>query len=181
MCSRCQAVPKTADERVLSLCLSLECVSQQTLTRCLQHFEKKNKPPRFKEAIIKRAEELLEEQQDSSLGEKSIEFPSSVMNFEISDESIEVVKTVTAHIIGKGPKQESDDANATLGKRKRTYHRAQWKVGDDISEDQYEANKDQKGDIHIWFRWLNNQWTWSCISSSKFNQLRAVEEGRLSL
>lgn len=180
LCKQCHAVPKTQDEKVLSLCLSLECVTQQTLNNCSKYFKKKNKAPRFKAPIVQRATEFLEEQQDGAGTNQSIEFSSSAFDFpDLSEESVQAIRqTVTAHIIGKGPKQDSGDANASLGKANKTYHRTQWVVGVDISEEQYETNKDPRGDIYIWYRWLNNKWTWLTVSPAKFDQLKAVESGR---
>ncbi len=179
LCSQCDAIPKERDEQVLSLCLSLECVTEQTLLKCSQHFQKKKRPPRFKESIVERAERCLEEQTNSDT-DQSVMFSASVFDFsDLQDEPTKVRKEVTAHIIGKGPKQEVSDANASLGKAHKTYHKLSWTVGDDISEEMYEANKGSHGDVYIWYRWLDNRWAWSCISSNKFEQLKSVESGRL--
>lgn len=182
LCGQCHAVPKTQEEKVLSLCLSLECVSHQSLNTCRRYFHRKNKPPRFKPPVIKRAKDSLQEMMASSGVERSIEFSSSVFNFEdlIQDDENEVIRqTVTVHVIGKGPKQESADANANLGKANKTYHRVEWEVGVDISEAEYETAKDPSGELHIWYRWLNNSWTKQTVSPAKFDQLKAIESGRL--
>lgn len=179
LCSRCGAVPKTQDEKVLSLCLSLECVTQKTLLVCQRHFEKKKRAPRFKESIVQRATKCLEEQVESA-SDNSIMFSNSVFDFsDLREEKSTPARRVTAHIIGKGPKQHNADANASLGKPHQTYHRSSWVVGNDISEEMYESNKGPRGDVYIWYRWLNNQWSWSCIARDKFEQLKAVESGRL--
>jgi len=182
LCKQCHAVPKSDEERVLSLCLSLECVTQRTLNNCRAYFKKKNKSPRFKPPIVQRAKEFLDEQMENSSGNQSVEFSSSVFNFDdmnLVEDSTVFTKTITAHIIGKGPSQDSRDANANLGKAHKTYHRVQWAIGQDISEDEYESNKDNNGDVYVWYRWLSNQWTKQCVSQVRFDQLKAVESGRM--
>ena len=179
LCSKCDAIPETKEEKVLSLCLSLECVTQQTLKVCQRHFEKKQRAPRFKDVIVERATKCLEEQIESGT-DNSIMFSASVFDFsDLIEEKSTIRKQVTAHIIGKGPKQDTADANASFGKAHKTYHRSNWVIGNDISEEKYESNKGPHGDVYVWYRWLNNQWSWSCISHDKFEQLKAVESGRL--
>ncbi len=181
LCNQCHSIPSTRDDQVLSLCLSLQCVTEQTLNRCRQYFRKKNKPPKFKEKIVRMAIQFLDEQLGNS-NSQSLEFSSSMFNFddmrEYDSQPLTLTKTITVHVIGKGPKQETFDANATLGKTKGTYHKAQWVVGQDISEQEYENHKCPTGDMFVWYRWINNQWSWTPVSSAKFEQLRLLEFGR---
>ena len=179
LCSECHEIPKTVEEEVLSLCLSLECISQAALDRCRKHFQKKGRPPRFKPPIVERAQLVRQENLDAD-SDTSVMFSASAFDFaDLEDETPRTPKTITVHIIGRARSQEADDANASLGKSHKTYHRAQWVVGTDITSELYEANKDSRGEIHVWYRWLNNGWSWSCIAASRFEQLKAVESGRL--
>ena len=180
MCGSCHEVPKTESDQVLSLCLSVECVKPETLARCRKYFRKKQKPPRFKENIVNLATLLLDEQASNSHSNNSLEFSSSLFEFPDlqAEEMRKPVETVTAHIIGKGPRQDEDDGSATLGKKGHTYHTEQWEVGRDISEEQYKTARDPMGNIYVWYRWINNRWTWTCIGKLQFEQLKSVEMGR---
>lgn len=182
VCGKCQTAPSDYDDQVLSLCLSLECVKAETLSRCRKYFKTKNKPPRFKENVIKVAKLLLDEQLANNQSNQSMEFSSSMFEFSdlSQDEPRRSMETVTAHIIGRAPNQEADDAQASLGKNGKTYHKRSWVVGTDIDQEMYDANKDGDGDVYVWYRWINNQWTWSCIGKSHFDQLKSVELGRVS-
>ena len=182
VCGGCHTAPSKHDDQILSLCLSLECVKQDTLGRCRKYFEKKKRPPRFKEKIVKLAEMLLDEQLGNSASH-SLEFSSSLFEFPeliAEDAPRKKLSAIMAFVIGKGPNQDEADGNVSIGKAGKTFHTRQWLVGEDISKEMYESNKGFDGEVYVWYRWINNRWTWTCVGKAQFDQMKSLEVGRLA-
>ncbi len=177
LCSKCMAAPQQFEDVVLSYCLSLECVKPGALEKCRDYFNKKKKPPRFREVIVDAAIRLAGKLIDR--GDQSIEFSSAMFNFtDLKDEDDEVVRrrSVTVNIIGRRKGQGDDEPSAGMGSRVKTFHSETWLIGQQISEKQVNESLDAD-QIFVWYRWINDRWNWSCVSRGKFAQLKSVEDG----
>ncbi len=176
MCGKCMSAPRTFDDLVLSFCLSLQCVTPDTLKKCREHFKVKKRPPGFRESIIELARPLAERYAIDS--EQSIQYPPEMLEFTDLDDDDDVVKrrSVRVQIIGRHKGRGDDEPSEALGNKKKTCHMETWIVGKDITEEQVTQNVD--GDqIYVWYRWMGNRWSWSCVTRGKFAQLKALEEG----
>jgi len=61
LCSQCSALPTTHEDRVISVCLSSDCLRQENLQVASQYIRKKNRLPGFHRKVRLKAEKIVSE------------------------------------------------------------------------------------------------------------------------
>jgi hypothetical protein len=177
LCDRCMAAPRKYDDLVLSYCLSTECIKPETLVKCGEYLTEKKRLPKFHSSVVAEANRLAA--RHAGPGEQSMEFSQSMLEFADSEEDLTDVprrRTVLVNVIGRRAGHSDEDPSTGLGSRQKTCHSETWIVGKHISEEQVNEYLDGN-QIFVWYRWIHDRWSWSCISRGKFAQLKAVEDG----
>ena len=173
-CEFCKTKPDKRADRIASMALSSECLSENNLKKGSEYIKTRKRLPKFHENVQKKAIQLVESYIEVSPSDNSdsIDLPSSFFDFEFTRKAN--VETVRVHAIGK-PEHLSDDHHGHHNHAK-TYHTLTWEIGKEITAEDANAYKDSAGDIFIWYRWMGNRWTWKCVSRVEFEQLRSVEK-----
>lgn len=178
-CPKCQVKPLSRRDRLASMCLSTRCLPEKQLRVGAEFIKTKGKIPGFSENVVKKATELLNAVQGTSSSEDvstSFEFSESFFDFDGKLRS-DLDPKVTVHVLGKPAELKADERGGNLWNSRKTYHTLTWRVGKEISEDDYEAHRSADGEIYVWYRWIGNRWTWKYVSKSEFERLRKLEAG----
>ncbi|MEM7453866.1 MAG: hypothetical protein AAF456_05865 [Planctomycetota bacterium] len=186
MCPTCLAIPEDRDDKILSVCMSLECIKEENLRKCSKYIKKKGRCPNFKERVVKKAIEMLEQHFDldmSSQEDSDIDFSTSFFEFKAEDlqtpEGVAIgqPRMIKANVIGR-PRGAGDDAvQVALGGNRRTCHQAFWTLGKEISAEEYERHKAGDGEIYVRYRLMGANWSCEYISQALFTQLKSLEDG----
>jgi len=64
MCSRCKAMPIRRREKIVSFCLSAECLTQRNLLFSQNHIFKQGRPPGFRATVIREAMAIVDQLPD---------------------------------------------------------------------------------------------------------------------
>ena len=172
-CEFCKTKPSNHQDRVSSMALSSDCLSERNLKKGSAYIKKTKRLPRFHKDVENKAKQLVESYIEVSPSDNSdsIDLSSSFFEFDFSqNKNVEFVKV---HAIGK-PEHLHDDNHGHRNNGK-TYHTLQWEVGKEVSAEEANAYKDAAGDLFVWYRWMGNSWTWKCVSRVEFEQLKSVE------
>ena len=155
------------------MALSTDCIKEKNLNRAIEYIKRKNKPPRFHENVIAKATELLESQPKVNSASQSFELSDSFFDFGDRDKGTQP-KMLTVHAIGK-PERLDPNHRGPIS-RANTYRVMKWEVGKEITDEMAKTHMDAFGCIYVWFRWLDDRWTWKCVTKSDFDTLRKVQK-----
>lgn len=174
-CEFCQKKPVHHRDRVVSMALSNECLSEKNLKIGSQYIKEKKRLPKFHKKVALKAAQLMESyiEVDDGRNSDSIDLSSAFFQFEFDAGEQGRPKFVTVHCIGK-PANLSDTEFSQFHKKK-TYHALQWEVGNEITQEQVSANQDDDGDVYIWYRWISNSWHGKFVPKAEFEQIKSVE------
>ncbi len=178
-CPKCQVKPLSQRDRLASLCLSKQCLPPKQLVMGSEFIKAKGKLPGFSESVVRKATQLLGTLPAASGSEDistSFDFSESFFDFEGKSQSA-VEPKITVHVLGKPASLKANEEGGNLWNSRRTYHTLTWRIGKEISEDDYESHRSGDGEIYVWYRWIGNRWTWKYVSKSEFERLRKLEEG----
>jgi hypothetical protein len=64
MCSECRSLPTSEDDRIVSVCLSSDCLKQENLQIARKYMQKKDRLPGFHEKVLNKAEKIVSEMPD---------------------------------------------------------------------------------------------------------------------
>ncbi len=73
LCANCKAMPTSHEDRILSVCLSSDCLRQENLRIASRYIDKKNRPPGFHAKVTEKAERIVDEMPDTFQISQSIE------------------------------------------------------------------------------------------------------------
>lgn len=174
-CEFCQKKPIHHRDRVVSMALSNECLSEKNLKTGSQYIKEKKRIPKFHKKVAQKAAQLMESyiEVDDARNSDSIDLSSAFFQFEFSSAKPGQPQFVTVHSIGK-PANLANDEFSQFHKKK-TYHTLQWEVGNEITVKQASANQDDDGNVYIWYRWMNDNWNGKFVSKAEFEQIKSVE------
>ena len=77
LCTSCRAMPLSDDDRLVSVCLSADCLRQENLEIASKYIKKKNRLPGFRDKVMKKAEKIVEEMPDHFQLSQSFDFTES--------------------------------------------------------------------------------------------------------
>ena len=64
MCSHCKALPIKRREKIVSFCLSAECLTQRNLLFSQNHIFRQGRPPGFRATVIRAAMAIVDQLPD---------------------------------------------------------------------------------------------------------------------
>lgn len=64
LCSSCRAMPLSNEDRMVSVCLSSDCLRQDNLIAANRYIEKKGRLPGFHEKVRLKAQKIVDEMPD---------------------------------------------------------------------------------------------------------------------
>ena len=178
-CPKCQVKPLSQRDRLASMCLSRPCLPEKQLKMGAEFIKAKGKIPGFSDSVIAKATRLLDALPGAASGDDistSFEFSESFFDFDGKHRS-DIEPRVSVHVLGKPADLKADDRGGNLWSSRKTCHTLTWRVGKEISEDDYEAHRGADGEIYVWYRWIGNRWTWKYVSKTEFERLRKLEGG----
>ncbi len=73
MCGSCKALPMIRREKILSICLSSDCLKQRNLVFSQQHIFRRGRPPGFRAKVIREAMMIVDRLPDNLQVEHSFE------------------------------------------------------------------------------------------------------------
>lgn len=76
LCKECRSLPTSEQDRVVSVCLSSDCLRQENLFIARKYMRKKNRLPGFHEKVLRKAEKIVDEMPDEFQISQSFEICS---------------------------------------------------------------------------------------------------------
>ena len=87
LCSNCHEMPTSHEDRVVSVCLSIECLRPENLEIASRYMRKKNRLPGFHEKVTVKAEKIVSQMPDNFQISQSFDFSGTFFedNFVLDD------------------------------------------------------------------------------------------------
>ncbi|MEM7784581.1 MAG: hypothetical protein AAF939_05715 [Planctomycetota bacterium] len=177
MCGACHALPESDEDRIVSICLSDQCLKQKHLLVATQYIKTKKKLPGIHPNVAKKARQIHAKLPRRPINaSQSIELSASFFQEDLFADDSEPER-VTVHVIGK-PKGVKPNQFVEIQKM-RTCHSLTWTVGEEVSQSDHDIYADTTGQLYLWYRWINDQWKAKFIPKQEFYRLRDVENSTL--
>lgn len=77
LCKNCRALPSSEEDRLVSVCLSADCLRQENLRTASKYIRKKNRLPGFHKKVLVKAQKIVEEMPDQFQLSQSFIFTDS--------------------------------------------------------------------------------------------------------
>lgn len=77
LCENCRALPTSREDRVISVCLSSECLRQENLLIAARYMAKKERLPGFHDKVRVKAEQIVRDMPDEFQISQSIDLSES--------------------------------------------------------------------------------------------------------
>ena len=165
MCNHCQAIPESSKDRIASMSLSAECLKEKNLIKASNYIKLKKRLPQFHETVTTKATQLAKQNSEAdSSSSMSFELSESFFDFKPDPSKSAKNETVTVHSIGKP--RGIDRIHSGPVSREGTYQMLTWEIGRDISAEEVQMHRDAFGCIYVWYRWMENKWTWKCVTKA---------------
>ena len=87
LCSNCKEMPTSHEDRVISVCLTVECLRQENLEIASRYMQKKKRLPGFHDKVTRKAEKIVSQMPDSFQISQSFDFSEMFFadNFVLDD------------------------------------------------------------------------------------------------
>lgn len=77
LCNECREMPTSYEDRVVSVCLSKDCLRQENLSRASKYIQKKQRLPGFYTKVRRKAEQIVGKMPDTFQVSQSIDLSES--------------------------------------------------------------------------------------------------------